>query len=168
MDLKPDARTDEIWLDANTVKAPGVKGATWIDHGITGAMEFSNNTDDTIVARRNMPFRMDRSVAPTLLVCWSANGASPGNCEWQLEVDWLEIDDDATRAATVIATEVDAASAISNGLVMTLFSDIGIPDKDDCCYHLRLKRLAAGALDTIADTVELLGLRVQFSKKEGV
>jgi len=168
MNLKPDSRTGEIWLDANTVKAPAVKGATWVAHGITGAMEFSDGTDDTIIARRSIPAIMDRSVAPTLTVCWSAAGASPGNCEWQLEIDWLKPGNDTTRAAGVMARKVAAASAFSDGMVMTEFTEIGKPKEADCCLHIRLKRLGAGALDTIVDTVELLGMRLSFAKKEGM
>ena len=168
MNLKPNSRTGEIWIDANTVKAPTIKGATWVAHGMTGAMEFSDNTDDTIIARRNVPFVMNRSIVPILTICWSAAGISPGNCEWQLEIDWLKPNDDTTRVTERILTKVAAASATSNGMIMTDFSEIGKPDEDDCCFHIRLKRLAAGALDTIADTVELLGIRLTFAKKEGM
>lgn len=168
MILKPDSRIGEIWLDANTIKAPTVKGAVWVAHGITGAMQFADGDDRTVVANMRIPDRMDRAIAPIIGIGWSADGVSPGNCEWQLKYLWTAVEEDTTAPAQGILTKVIAASTIANGMVMTHFTGIKAPSEADVCLHLNLKRLAGGALDTIADTVELLGMCMSFAKKEGM
>jgi len=166
MDLKPSSRDAEIWVDANAVKAPLVKPATWVAHGISGAMEFSDGTDDTVVANIRIPFRFDRSITPTFTIGWSS--ASTGNCEWQLEYNWSKENEDTTKAADAILKETTAASTTANGVVLTTFTEITKLTEDDICLHIRVKRLAAGSVDTIADTVEMFGMCLSFKKKEGM
>lgn len=171
MDLKPYSRSGEIWIPANGLKAPQVKPATWVSHGISGAWKFSDGDDETLVADMRIPIRMNREINPLFAIGWSADGVGPGNCEWQLIYNWLAPDDDTTEIVEVVTiTQVGAASTVrANGMVLTVFSDeILHPSEDDVCLQINLKRLADGILDTIADTVELLGICLQFSKKEGM
>jgi len=174
MNLKPDSRTGDIWIDANTIKAPAVKGATWVAHGISGAMEFSDGTDDTIVANIRIPHRFNIHISPEFVLKWSAPGTSPGNCEWQLEYVWIKLNENTTKAADATLTQVAAASAVPNGLIETTFTEIRIPEHPEIEgihkieLRIRLKRLAAGALDTIVDVVHLCGIVLHFAKKEGM
>lgn len=171
MDLKPYARTGEIWVPANGLKAPQVKPATWVPHGISGAWQFANGDDETLVADMRIPIRMNREINPLFGIGWSADGINPGNCEWQLIYNWLEPHDDTTEVVEVITiTQVAAASAVrANGMILTIFSDELIrPSEDVVCIQINLKRLADGVLDTITDTVELFGMCLQFAKKEGM
>lgn len=146
-----------------------MKAATWVSHGIGGAWEFSDNTDDTVVGNILVPADLNREINPVFGIGWSANGVSPGNCEWQLAYNILAVGDDATRNAQITITQIAAASAVSNGMIIFLFSDeLLCPCEDGVCFQLNVKRLAAGALDTIADTVELMGMCIHYAKKEGM
>lgn len=169
MNLKPDSRTGSVWIPANALKAPLVKAATWVSHGIGGAWEFSNGTDDTLVGNILIPVDFNRDISSLFGIGWSADGVSPGNCEWQLAYNILAPGQDATAPAQATITQVAAASVTSNGMIVTLFSnEMSKPSESDVCFQLNVKRLAAGALDTIADTVELMGMCIHYSKKEGM
>lgn len=89
--LYGDARTsNDLWIDAGAIKSPGLKPATAIAHGIleTPAWEFGNEgvagNQESVSWSMRIPNRMDRTVAPVIVVGWSADGVSPGVCEWQL------------------------------------------------------------------------------------
>lgn len=170
MNLKPDSRIDDVWIPATGLKAPLIKPATWVAHGISGAWQFANGDDETLIVDMQIPIHMDRDINPIIIIGWSADGVNPGNCEWQLAYKWLEVDSDTTGPALATITQIAPASAIrANGMVLTAFSDeILHPSKDDVCIQLNIKRLAAGILDTIADTVEMLGVCMSFNKKEGM
>jgi len=158
-----------IWVDANGIKAPGAKPATEISHGDLeiAAWQFANEgvaaNQQSVSWSCRIPEPMDRTVAPTVSIGWSADGVSPGNCEWQLEYFWTGPDDDTTQAAEETLTQTTAASATANGMVLTTFTGINAPDASDICLHCRLTRLSASANDTINDTVELHGACLQFT-----
>lgn len=162
--------TNAVWVGANAVKAPPTKAADFIDHGISGAWEFSDATDDTIVANMRIPYRMDRSVAPTLTISWSSTTQS-ADCEWQVEYLWRAADEDTTAAAddTLLAsTDADAytSSATAEGMVLTTFT-LAAPSATDACLHLRIKRRADLAGDTInGDTTELHGICMSFTSNK--
>lgn len=171
MNLKPYSRTGEIWIPANGLKAPQVKPATWVPHGISGAWQFADGDDETLVADMRIPIRMNREMNSLFIIGWSADGINPGNCEWQLIYNWLAPGDDTTEIVeTITIKQVATASAVrANGTVLTTFSDeIQHPSEDAVSLQLNIKRLADGLLDTIADTVELMGLCLMFAKKEGM
>jgi len=158
-----------IWVDANGIKAPGAKPATEISHGDLeiAAWQFANEgvaaNQQSVSWSCRIPEPMDRTVAPTVSIGWSADGVSPGNCEWQLEYFWTGPDDDTTQAAEETLTQTTAASSTANGMVLTTFTGINAPDASDICLHCRLTRLSAGANDTINDTVELHGACLQYT-----
>lgn len=169
MNLKPDARTGSVWIPANGIKAPQVKPATWVSHGISGAWRFADGDDNTIVADISIPVDLNRAINPTFSIGWSADGVSPGNCEWQLAYNWLELGEDTAKEAQTTITQVAAASVTANGMIKTTFSsEIIHPSEDDICLQVNVKRLADGTLDTISDTVELLGICLEYAKKEGM
>ena len=162
MDLKPTALYGEVWVAAQGVKAALTKPASWVDHGISGAWEFSDNTDDTVVASVRIPFRMNRKVAPTFNIGWCADGISPGNGKWQIEYLWMALNKDTTVAAQATLTVIEAASAISNGMILSTVT-LEKPDEDDVCLDLRIKRMAADTEDTIAAVTFLKGMCARFS-----
>jgi len=158
-----------IWVDANGIKAPGAKPATEISHGDLeiAAWQFANEgvaaNQQSVSWSCRIPEPMDRTVAPTVSIGWSADGVSPGNCEWQLEYFWTGPDDDTTQVAEETLTQTTAASVTANGMVLTTFTGINAPDASDICMHCRLTRLSASANDTINDTVELHGACLQYT-----
>ena len=154
------ARTlNDLWIGAQGIKAPGVKPATWVDHGISGVWQFADGNDETLVANIRIANRTDRSVPPTFTIGWAS--ASTGNCEWQIEYLWTGINENTIADAQETLSVVTAASAVANGLVASTVT-LQAPSATDVCIHIRIKRLAAGGLDTIVDTVELIGTCIQF------
>jgi len=162
--------TNALWIGANEVKAPPTKAADFVDHGISGAWEFSDATDDTIVANMRIPNRMDRTAAPTLTIGWSST-TTDANCIWQVEYLWRAVDEDTTANAddTLLAnTDADiyVSSSTPEGMILTTFT-LAAPSVTDACLHLRIKRRADLAADTIdADTAELHGICMTFTSNK--
>jgi len=170
LELLTTARvTKSAWFDAGGIKAPGTKPPDEIAHGTleTPAWQFGDEgvagNQESVSFNMKIPEDMDRSVAPEICVGWSADGVSPGNVEWQLAYLYTAEDEDTSAAAQDTDTEIDAASATSNGLVITHFDDMDLVGASDVCLHGKLTRLSAGANDTIADTVELHGLSLSYT-----
>ena len=163
MDLKPTALYGELWIPVQAIKAPLIKPATYVDHGISGAWEFSDNTDDTIVSDMRIPYRMNRNIAPTFNIGWDAGGISAGNSKWQIEYLWRALNEDTTALAQAIEIVVTSSSAVaSNGMVMSTIN-MQKPDEDDVCLHLRVKRLGADTADTIVGVTYLKGICMRFN-----
>lgn len=162
--------TNGLWIGANGVKAPPTKPAAFVDHGVSGAWEFSDATDDTIVANMRIPNRMDRTVAPTISLGWSSTTLA-AFCEWQIEYLWRATNEDTTAAADdtlLSSTDADAStsSGTAEGFVITTFT-LAAPSATDVCLHLRIKRRADLAADTInGDTVELHGICMNFTSNK--
>ena len=155
-----------LWLETGAIKAPGLKPATYIVNGITGAWQFADavaGNEETISGDMRVPRRMDRTATPIISIGWSADGVSPGNCEWQLEYLWLAENEDTTAAAQETLTVTSTASATVNGLIVVEFSGVDAPSATDLCISFRIKRLSASANDTITDTVELHGVCFEFT-----
>ncbi|GAH00563.1 unnamed protein product, partial [marine sediment metagenome] len=158
-----------LWVDAGSLKAPGLKPATMVPHGVleTPAWQFANQAqeanEEMISFNMRIPNRMDREVAPTISVGWSADGISPGNCEWQLEYLWTALGEDTGNDPQEILTAIGTAVATPDGLVVTTFTGIDLPDALDACIHGKIKRLSAGGNDTIADTTELHGVCMNWT-----
>jgi len=149
---------NDIYVSPSGIRAPLIKPASWVDHGISGAWSFDDGDDKTLVVNYRIPHRMDRSVAPKLHIKWSTAGADAGNCEWQVDYLYRSPDENTTAAAQDTKNIIVAASANANGLVSTDSPGLDLPSGIDTLLQVRLKRLAAGLNDTIVDTVELHGL----------
>jgi len=149
-----------LWTDAAGLRSPGEHSATFVQHGLTGVWQFDDageNNEESISGTVKIPSDMDRTVAPTFKIGWSADGVSPGNCVWQLEYLWITPGEDTTAAAQETLTVTSAASSTSNGLVISEFTGIDLPSSSDVAMFFRITRLSADANDTISDTVELRG-----------
>jgi hypothetical protein len=163
INLEGTARVlNSYWIDAGALKSPGVKPASEVDWGIGIAWEFSDGTDDTIIFNMKIPNRMDRSVAPTISLGWSS-GATEKVGVWQLEYLWTKEGEDTTTAAQETLETTGTTPATADGLVLSTFTGIDVPDSDDICLHCRLKRLGADGDDTLSDTAELHGICMQFA-----
>lgn len=161
--------TNALWIGATGIRAPPLtKPADEVEHGISVAWEFSDATDDTVMANMRIPNRMDRTVAPTFTLGWSSTTQSKF-CEWQVEYLWTKADGDTKAGADdTLLSSTDAAgsstsSGTAEGLVLTTFT-LAVPDANDACLHLRIKRRADLGGDTIdGDTVELHGICLNFT-----
>ena len=65
-------RVNSIWIPATGMKGVGAKAAIFVSHGLSGAFQFTDGTDDQVVGSMRIPNRMDRSVAPVIAIGWSA------------------------------------------------------------------------------------------------
>lgn len=165
MTMAGEARvTVDLYITASGVKAPGANPAAFVEYGLTGAWEFDDQNvegnQESISGTLKLPTQMDKSVAPVFKVGWSANGVSPGICEWQLEYLYLAPGEDTTAVAqeTLDTSTSGIASSTSEGLVITAFSGMDLPSATDQAMLFKITRLSAGGDDTIADTVELRGM----------
>ena len=161
LSLHGTARVTEcMWLSAGGIKAPGSKPATFVECGLTGAWQFADAIEanqESVSGTLKIPCNMDKTVAPLFHIGWSANGVSPGNCEWQLEYFWLGPNDDTCAAAQETLTSTSTASSTSDGFVFVTFTGIDLPDSTDLAMLWKITRLSADGNDTIADTVEMRG-----------
>jgi len=148
-----------LWVGAGGIKAPGSKPATFAECGLTGVWQFGDvvsGQEQSISGTVKIPNDMDITVVPTFHVGWSANGSSPGLCEWLFSYLWLSANEDTCGAAQDTITILPAASSVSNGFVFSTFTGMDLPSATDKAMLWKLTRLSAGN-DTIADTVELRG-----------
>ena len=167
LSLTGNARVgNDVFVGPTGIRAPLVRPATWTDHGISGAWQFADGAEETLVINFRVPHRMDRTVAPYFHIKWSADGASPGNCEWQVEYLYRAPNEDTTAAAQDTETIVVAASATANGLVNSNTLALDLPSATDVLLQVRLTRLAGVGNDTIADTVELHGFTFHFTSNK--
>lgn len=163
LELEGDARVyKSLWVPFNGIRAPGTKPATYVDHGISGAWEFSNGTDDTVVANLEVPPDMDVAniVQPKINIGWSSTSTS-GNAVWQVEYLWTGLDEDTTGVAEGMLAVTDAVSDTAEGLVIATIQ-LSNFTATDRCIHLRIKRLGAHANDTLTDTAELHGICLKY------
>ena len=160
--------TKELWLNIAGLKASGAKPATEVAHGLDTAWQFANAiaaNQESITGRIITPDDIDRSIAPIGIIGWSADGANPGNCKWQVEYVWSALNENTTAAAQETLTEVSTASATANGLITADFTGINVPGATDRCITFRITRLSGDAEDTIADTVEMVGVCLSYTRK---
>ena len=156
--------TKSIWLGVQGIKAPGTKPAKFKDWGISGVLEFSDGTDDTVIANLKFPEDMDRSVAPTFTVGWSTNTAvTTETCTWQIEYLYTQAGEDVTAAAQETLTVDSNAIAQADGLIVATITGLDVPNAADVCMHCRIKRLGAGGNDDLTDTAEMSGVCLSYT-----
>lgn len=154
--------TVDMYITASGVKAPGSHPATFAEYGLCGVWRFADQgvagNQEQISGTLKLPTQIDITVVPIFKIGWSANGVSPGNCEWQLEYLYRSPNEDTTAAAQETLTAIGTASATSDGLIVTAFSGLDLPSASDQAMFFRITRLSAGGNDTIADDVEVRGM----------
>ena len=168
--LVGDARVyDQKWMPFNELKAPGTKPATFKEWGISGAWEFSDATDDTIVFAFAVPLNMDRSASPIIKIGWSTTTVvTTETAVWQLEYLYTAPGDDTTAAAQDTLKVNSNAISQSNGFIIAEFEVMDLVSAADICIHGRLKRLGADVADDLTDTAELHGVCFRYlSNKRG-
>ena len=155
------------WLPFSGLKAPTVSPAVLVDHGVSGAWEFSDGTDDTIVANFQLPFDMDKTVAPVITLGWStATTVTTETAVWQLEYLYSQLGENTAAAAQATINVSSNAAATTNGLVLAELPTLAVPHADDVCLHTRVKRLGADGSDDLTDTAELHGMFLKYTSNK--
>jgi len=158
-----NARTKKsIWIQSESLRAPGTNGATFTDVGISGAWEFADNVTRYVVCKFPLRTDIDRTEDIELVLGWFSPATS-GNCKWQLEYLLRGEDEDMTAAAESTETQTVAPSGTANGLVLTTFTvpAANISDTDHCIL-IRIGRVGGDAADTMSDSAYLSGVCFQF------
>jgi len=164
----------DLWIGANTAKAPGAKPATFTESGLTGVWQFDNAIEasqESISGTIKIPAEMDRTVVPMFKIGWSTStiytddATDNETAEWQLKYLWIGANEDTTAAAqeTLTQTTTLTAATPAEGLVFTVFTGIDLPEATDQAMFFKITRLSAGN-DTIADTLELRGMNYTYTK----
>jgi len=158
----------DMYISASGIKAPGSKPATFVESGLTGVWQFADEgleaNQESVSGTLKLPTKMVRTEVPVFKVGWSADGISPGNCEWQLEYLYISPNEDTSGSAQETLTVIGTASSTSNGFIVTSFSGIDLPESTDQAMFFKIKRLSAGSNDTISDTVELRGMLFTYTE----
>jgi len=155
----------DLWLNVGGLKAPTANPATLVQHGLDSAWQFADAIEinqESITGRIKVPSEMSRAVAPLILIGWSADGISPGDCKWQVEYVWNAIGEATNAASQETLTGVGTASSTSNGLVVAEVTGLDTPSLTDQCINFKITRLSADAEDTITGTVELIGVCLSY------
>ena len=167
LSLVGDARvTESMWISAGTARAPGAKPAAFVQYGLTGVWQFGDEIEanqESISGTVRLPSTMDKTIAPLFIIGWSADGVSPGNCEWQLEYLFIAPNEATDGAAQETLTVTSTASSTSNGLVFATFTGVDVPGSTDVAFFFRITRLSGHANDTISDDVELRGMNFKYT-----
>ena len=144
----------EFIVPLGAIKAPPSKSAELISYGISGAWEFSNNSDDTLIHDMRIPVDIDLSENPLIGLHWSTPATS-GDVVWQLELLPRATGENSSAAAEETKLITAADSTTADGLVVSRFSEISIIDIGDVQLMMRLKRLGGDVEDTVADVAHL-------------
>lgn len=159
--------TKTVWVPASGVRAPGTKPATWKEWGISGVWEFSDGTDDTVVANLQFPYDMDLTAAPVVSIGVSTNTAVTSETSvWQLEYLYTAPGENTAANAQATITKNVNAVAQADGLVVATFPAMAVPGATDVCVHMRIKRLGADPADDLTDTAELHGLCMSYTSNK--
>lgn len=159
------------WVDAGAMRAPGAHPATFVLSGLAGSWQFSDaaaGNEESISGIWKIPADMDKTEVVTMKLNWYANGASPGDCQWQLEYLWIALNEDETAAAQETVGVNSTASSTSNGMVNAEFTGIDLAGATDSGMFFKIKRMSAGDGDSISAATYLRGrAMVYYSDKLG-
>lgn len=156
----------DIWLGADGFNVPGTKPAALVDYGIASAWEFSDGTDDTLYTRVKLPDDMDKSVGMTLSIGWSTPTASAGNCRWQIEYLFRQANEAMDAAADATLVNNFAASGTAKGLTVSAIGTTAVPNSNDVCLTMRIKRRADEAADTLGEDNHLHGICIEYTSNK--
>lgn len=153
------------WLPAQGIRAPLLKPATYVDHGISGAWEFADGQEEVIVGNIRVPDLADRSQSMSICVGWSSPAVSL-NCDWEVAYLLTQLNEDTSGAAqqTLQAFSTSSALVGGNGLVLSAFVVLPAQIHDnDVCFHINIMRDGNDPLDTLGDVAHIHGLAIGYT-----
>lgn len=164
--------TNALWLGVQGLKeVPVGLAAAYVNHGVSGAWQFTDGQQDGVAGNIRIPNRMYRTTAPTLTIGWSST-ATEKKCEWQIEYVWRAADEattanpDDTLLSSTDAGGTSESSDVAEGLTLTTFT-LAAPDASDACLHFRIRRIGDDAVnDTLDADAELHGLCMNYTSNK--
>ena len=151
---------------------PDPNDGMWVDDDWTG-YNYGDPIDNHVYgvdAFYKIQDAIDCSAATDVIHVYPGNYTENINANKNL--DFIGIPDASGNLPVICPgtlTGIVSASATSNGLIVSEITGMDLPSATDICIHIRITRLSASGDDTIADTVELSGLALQYvSNKLGL
>ena len=153
------------WVPAQGLRAPGVKAATYVDHGISGAWEFSDGQEEIIVCNVKVPDGMDLSKDSWICLGWSSPTVSQ-DCDWEVAYLITAEDEDTTAAADATVQSFEESSGNANGLVVSPFLVAGgTITAVDVCFHINVMRDGNDANDDLGAAAHVHGVAIRHYKR---
>jgi len=166
--LYGDARiTEYIQISAGSARAPGIKPATYVTHGIGGAWEFAKAADNEISITFTLQKGTDRTVPFKFIIGWSC-GVNTGNVKWEIQYLWRKLNEDTSSSTPdETVTETVAVSSTANGYQYTVFDIAVLPDSDDRYCTVKIARIGSDdELDTADDVAHYVGIGILYAKNK--
>lgn len=158
------------WVPAQAIRAPTIKPATYVDHGISGAWEFSDGQEEIIVCTMKIPDNVDMTEDLEILIGWSSPTVSQ-DCDWEIAYLLTKLNDPTNAAAQQTLQSFETSSANANGLIVSTFTidNAAQIEAADVCVHIKIMRDGNDAGDTLGDVAHIHGICLQYtSDKLGV
>ena len=151
------------WIPSQGLRSVGESAASFVDHGISGAWEFSNNQENRVVATMRLPKGLDADEDLTIVIGWSSPAVSL-DCDWELNVLVTALDEDTDNTTPTVALQQYAtSSATADGMRTALFT---IPAAsiaaDDLCLHMEIIRDGNDPNDTLNADAHLHGVCLSY------
>lgn len=162
--LSGAGRVDKnAWMPASAARAPGIKPATYDDHGITGAWVFADGQEEYIHMNLMVPDDMDMSEDSSICLGWSSTTTSQ-NCDWEIAYLITAVDGDTTAGATATEQSYEASSSVAEGLVRSGFCVIagGTLAATDICLHVQIMRDGNDGSDNLGASAEVHGVAFSY------
>lgn len=152
-----------VWMPAQAVRAPGVKPATYVDHGISGVWQFADAQEEIIVCNLKVPDLANRDESFYICVGWS----SPAQnlfCDWEVAYLFTQIDEDTSAVAQQTLQAFCLSSLVANGLVISYFEVVPAQiHDDDVCIHTNVMRDGNDVGDTLGDVANVHGVALKYT-----
>lgn len=151
--------TKYSWLPASSARAPGVKPATYVDHGISGAWRFADGQEEYIHVNLMVPADMDLSEDSVICFGWSSTTTSQ-DCDWEVAYLITAVDEDTSAAADATEQSYEESSSVAEGLIRSGFCVIagGTIGATDVCMHVQIMRDGNDGSDNLGAAAEIHGV----------
>jgi len=162
----PAGITKTIWYPAEAIRAPGVKPASYVDHGMSGAWEFTDGAEEQIVLNLKIPEDCDVSKDVGVVIGWSSP-AQNQQCDWEVKYIVTKLNEDTSNSTPQETLQsYETSSSTANGFVISTFTiSANQIDNDDLCFHFTIARDGDDAQDTLGDVAHIHGICFQYTTK---
>ena len=155
--------TKYAWMPASAARAPGIKPATYADHGISGAWRFADGAEEIIHANLMVPDDMDMSAASIICLGWSSTTTSQ-DCDWEIAYLITAVDGDTSAVAAATEQSYEESSSVAEGMVKSEFCVIagGTIVAGDICLHVQIMRDGNDGSDNLGAAAEVHGIMLKY------
>ena len=150
------------WIPATGLRAPPTKPAAFIDHGISGAWEFSDGAEEQVVGTIRLNGNRDITEDIIIQLGWSSPAQSL-NCAWNVSYLFTGLNEDTTASAQETLQSFETSSSTANGMTISEFTiDNAQMSSVDICIHLSILRDGNEEGDTLSNNAHLHGICLRY------